>query len=91
MPGNLVHRAPVSSGDNTMIEFNQVNGKVELDWGATDKPHYQYLANFSFPNLTNWYFIAVTVQAQTGCGVELHAGGEDLGWRRGDPGDAERT
>jgi hypothetical protein len=52
-----------------MIEFNQVNGKVELDWGATDKPHYQYLANFTFPNLTNWYFIAVTVEAQTSCGA----------------------
>src|SRR5260370_38438318 len=51
-----------------MIEFNQVTGRVELDWGATDKPHYQYLSNFTFPNFTNWYFIAVTVQAQTGCG-----------------------
>ena len=67
-PGGIWSTGAVSSGDNTMIEFNQVNGKVELDWGATDKPHYQYLANFSFPNLTNWYFIAVTVQAQTGCG-----------------------
>jgi hypothetical protein len=32
-------------------------------------PHYQYLASFNFPNFANWYFIAVTVQAQTGCGA----------------------
>jgi hypothetical protein len=26
------------------------------------------VSNFTFPNFTNWYFIAVTVQAQTSCG-----------------------
>jgi hypothetical protein len=57
-----------SSSDNTMLGLNQVNGRLELDWNATDRPHYRYLSNFTFPNFTNWYFIAVTVQAQTSCG-----------------------
>ena len=67
-PGGIWSTGTITTSDNTMIEFNQVNGKVELDWGATSKPHYQYLSNFTFPNFTNWYFIAVTVQAQTECG-----------------------
>ena len=57
-----------SGSDNTMIEFGQRDGKIQLDWNGTYQPHYQYLANFTFPNFTNWYFIAVTVQAQTSCG-----------------------
>jgi hypothetical protein len=68
-PGGIWSTGTITNSDNTMIEFNQVNGKVELDWGATSKPHYQYLSNFAFPNFTNWYFIAVTVQAQAGCGA----------------------
>ena len=67
-PGGLWSTGAVSNSDNTMIELNQTGGKLELDWGATDKPHYQYLSKFTFPNYTNWYFIAVTVQAQTSCG-----------------------
>jgi len=59
-----------SGNDNTMIEFGQRNGKIQLDWNGTYLPHYQYLANFTFPNFTDWYFIAVTVQAQTSCGSD---------------------
>jgi hypothetical protein len=65
-PGGIWSTGVRSSSDNTMIEFNQVNGTLELDWGATDKPHYRYITNFTFPNFTNWYFAEVTVQAATG-------------------------
>jgi hypothetical protein len=68
-PGGIWSTGAVSTSDNTMIEFNQAGGRLELDWGATDRPHYQYVSNFAFPNFTNWYFIAVTVQAQTSCGA----------------------
>jgi hypothetical protein len=53
---------------NKMVLMCQVNGKIELDWNQAGQAHSQYLANFTFPNTTNWYFIATTVQAQTGCG-----------------------
>ena len=50
-PGGLWSTGAVSNSDNTMIELNQTGGKLELDWGATDKPHYQYLSKFSFSQL----------------------------------------
>jgi hypothetical protein len=58
---------PTTVGNN-MVLMCQVNGKIELDWNRPEETHSQYLANFTFPNTTNWYFIATTVQAQTGCG-----------------------
>jgi hypothetical protein len=68
--GGIWSTGASSNSDNTMIEFNQTDGRLQLDWGATSKPHYQYLSNFTFPNFGTWYFIAVTVQAQTGgCGT----------------------
>ena len=53
---------------NKMVLMCQVNGKIELDWNQPAQMHSQYLASFTFPNTTNWYFIATTVQAQAGCG-----------------------
>ena len=50
---------------NKMVLMCQVNGKIELDWNQPGQIHSQYLANFTFPNRSNWYFIATTVQAQT--------------------------
>ena len=72
-----------SDSDNTMVELNQLNGNLVLEWNATHKPHYRYVSTFTFPNFTNWYFIAVTVQAQTSCGsnctpeAKIWVGGAD--------------
>jgi hypothetical protein len=60
-----------STNDNTMVEFNQYSGTLALEWNATFKPRYLYVSNFTFPSTvpnTTWYFIAVTVQAQSSCG-----------------------
>ena len=59
---------PTSSAGNPMVMLCQASGKIELNWGRPEQVRYRYMANFTFPNTTNWYFIATTVQAQTGCG-----------------------
>lgn len=58
-----------SAGDGMPVSLNQMNGNLVLDWGGYYSPRYHYVTNFTFPNYSDWYFIAVTVQAQTGgCG-----------------------
>lgn len=69
-PGGIWSAGTASSSDNASVALNQNSGKLQLDWNGAYSPRYQYLANFTFPNYSNWYFMAVTVQAQTGgCGA----------------------
>ena len=63
--GGIWASGVASTADNTQVELNQSNGALSLDWNATFMPHYRYLSSFTFPNFTNWYFLATTVQAAT--------------------------
>ena len=52
-----------SAGSETVL--NERTGNLILDHGP-----YHFVTNFTFPNTSNWYFVTVTVQAQTGsCGA----------------------
>ena len=68
--GGIWSAGTASSGDNTAVSLGQLTGNLILDWNGYNSPRYHYVSNFTFPNYTNWYFTAVTVQAQTGgCGA----------------------
>jgi hypothetical protein len=68
--GGIWSAGTASSGDNTAVSLGQLSGNLILDWNGFNSPRYHYVSNFTFPNFTNWYFVAVTVQAQTGgCGA----------------------
>src|SRR5262249_25121796 len=65
-PGNS---APIwttgeDSGTNTKVHlwYDSSGGNLELGWGSTFAKRWWYNGGFSFAS-GNWYFIAVTVQA----------------------------
>jgi hypothetical protein len=64
--GGIWTTGTVTSQDNTMASLDQINGKLWFDWNQAFQPHYQVASSFTFPNTTNWYFIATTVQAAVG-------------------------
>jgi hypothetical protein len=67
--GGIWSAGTASSSDNTAVSLGQLAGNLILDWNGYYSPRYHYVSSFTFPNYANWYFVAVTVQAQTGCGT----------------------
>jgi hypothetical protein len=49
-----------------MVEEGEQNAQLYLRWNSDSQPHYRYTTNFTFPNTTNWYYIATVVNAATG-------------------------
>ena len=65
-PGGLWSTGdPTSVSDNPLVELNQVNGTLQLDWGGTAASHYHYVGTVTLA-LNNWYNVIVSVQAATG-------------------------
>ncbi len=67
-PGGIWMYGTVSGSDNTSIGLDQVNGHVLVNWNGLGNPHYQFISNFTFTP-GQWYFMALTITAQTGCGA----------------------
>jgi len=55
-------------GNNAALAFSQINGRLVMGWNGNSGPRYQYATNFTMTP-GNWYFVAVTVRAQSGCGT----------------------
>ncbi|MEO8596822.1 MAG: hypothetical protein ABI759_26115 [Candidatus Solibacter sp.] len=55
------------AGDNAAVSFAQADGRIVMGWNGNSNPRYQYSTNFTM-TAGNWYFVAATVKAQTGCG-----------------------
>ena len=56
-----------ASNSQSVVALNQVSGVLNLDWGIAAAAHYRWPSSFTMTQ-GNWYFIAVTVAATTGCG-----------------------
>jgi hypothetical protein len=76
--------------DNTMLSLDQRNRSFRVNWNSIGGPHYQFLSSFT-ATMNNWYFVALTIQAQGGgCGsnctptAHLWVGGLSTGGKLGD-------
>lgn len=57
-----------SAGAGSAVSLDHFNGLLALDFSNQGGNHWRYVSNFTFPNTSNWYFIATTVAANgSGC------------------------
>ncbi len=57
-----------SAGSGNPVGMNQNAGAVTLDFGAIGSSRYQFVSSFTFPNTTDFQFVATTVSAAvSGC------------------------
>jgi hypothetical protein len=63
--GGLWATGTFTASTNTEIILCNTNGNLQLAWNSAYRPRSHYVSTFTFPNFTNWYFIAATVKATT--------------------------
>jgi hypothetical protein len=63
--GGLWATGTFTASTNTEIILCNTNGNLQLAWNSAYRPRSHHVSTFTFPNFTNWYFIAATVKATT--------------------------